>query len=138
MRIKDATRIIINKIVRVENKSVIASFFFPSRNHIIGLPNTKKPVRAAENTKSINIVIGINKVSFSPGKIFSKEDIKITITPIYRAVPRALIRAYFIVFPIRIRIFVSLIRLCWNTTFCYKIKRPHRRRGSLGTLMGCI
>ena len=44
-------------------KSIKASFFFPSIYHRIGLPKNNAPHTAAENTKSINIIIGINAVS---------------------------------------------------------------------------
>ena len=49
----------INSIPIVYPNNEIASFFFPSIYNIIGFPNTKNPVIAAEHTNSRSIAIGI-------------------------------------------------------------------------------
>lgn len=51
------------KARRVEKSKYIASFFLPSMYQSIGLPKTRVPVTAAENTNNISIIIGANIVS---------------------------------------------------------------------------
>lgn len=55
---------VINKIInKVYPINLTASFFLPSIYNMIGLPNTKNPVIAAEHTKSKSIEIITNIVS---------------------------------------------------------------------------
>jgi len=52
----------------VADRKVTASFFWPSRNNVTGLPSTKSPVIVAERTKNIKKVIGPQIFGLSPNK----------------------------------------------------------------------
>ena len=57
----------------VNNKSLTASFLFPFKYHMIGLPKTSIPISATEKTSKVNINIGARNVSGWLEKLISKK-----------------------------------------------------------------